>query len=176
MLIEQKTGLAALKVAIDMEQADKEFYLQASRESCNEVGRKLLNSLALEESDHNLKLVEIYRQIEKTQRWPAVDFPADRVIKLRESFDAACQLTGVAIKPGAVDFDAINTAIDREKKSYDFYIKQSQKAAFDSERDLYKNIAGEERQHELVLLNYNEYLTDPVDWLTRTEHHSLDGG
>ena len=45
-----------------------------------------------------------------------------------------------------------------------------------AEREFYKALAAEEKEHELILVDYYEYLTNPVDWFTRMEHHSLDGG
>ena len=176
MLTEQDKTLEALKIAIDMEQDGKECYLQASQESGNEVGRKLLQSLALEEGAHYRKIVEIYQVIQKNEGWPAVNFKTAGGKELRELFTTACELIGVNVKAVAPELDAINTAIAKEKKSYDFYKLQSRNATFDAERDFYEAVAGEEREHELVLLNYYEYLTDPVDWFTRVEHHSLDGG
>ncbi|MBE9482265.1 MAG: hypothetical protein IMY88_01140, partial [Chloroflexi bacterium] len=46
MEIEQDRTVQALQVAIKMEIDGKEFYLKASRESSNELGKKLLESLA----------------------------------------------------------------------------------------------------------------------------------
>ena len=65
MVTEQDKILEALKIAIDMENDGKECYQQASHESGNEVGRKLLQSLALEEDTHRQKFVEIYQVMKK---------------------------------------------------------------------------------------------------------------
>jgi rubrerythrin len=175
-MVEQDKILKALKKAIDMEKDGKECYQRASQDSSNEVGRKLLQSLALEEDTHLHKFVEIYQVIQKEKGWPAIEFQPDGGKRLRELFASTCKVTGVNVKAVATEFDAINTAIVKEKKSYDFYTSQSQNATFDAERDFYKSLAAEEREHELILVNYYEYLTDPVDWFTRVEHHSLDGG
>jgi len=175
MVTEQDTILEALKIAIDMEKDGKECYLQASQESGNEVGKKLLQSLALEEDNHYQKILEIYRVIQKRQGWPAVEFHPDKGKRLREIFTGTGEVIGVNIKAGAAEFDAIKTVIKKEKKSYDFYKDQSQNAAYDTGRDFYEALAGEEMEHELILENYYEYLIDPVDWFTRVEHHSLDG-
>jgi rubrerythrin len=175
MVTEQDKILEALQIAIDMEKDGKECYLQASQESGNEVGRKLLESLALEEDTHWRKFVEIYHVIRKRKGWPATDLRPDGGKRLRELFAGACAVTGVNVNPIATDFDAINTAIDKEKASYDFYNRQAQNATYDTERDFYGSLAAEEREHELILVNYREYLEDPVDWFTRVEHHSLDG-
>jgi len=40
----------------------------------------------------------------------------------------------------------------------------------------YEKIAGEERGHKLVLLDYYEYMKDPGGWYVKAEHTSLDGG
>jgi rubrerythrin len=176
MVPEQNKILEALKIAMDMEKDGKKYYLQASQESCNEVGRKLLQSLSLEEDTHSQKIIEIYNVIQKKEGWPAAKFQSDRGKALRELFTVTCEITGVNVKAAVAELIALNTAIDKEKKSYDFYNRQSQNSTYDTERDFYKAIAAEEREHELILVNYYEYITDPVDWFTRVEHHSLDGG
>jgi rubrerythrin len=86
-----------------------------------------------------------------------------------------CETTGLNIKTNSIESGIINNAITKEKESYDFYKSQSQNATTEAERNFYEAIADEEREHELILVHYNEYLTDPVDWFTRVEHHSLDG-
>jgi len=37
-------------------------------------------------------------------------------------------------------------------------------------------LAQEEREHELALLDYHDYLSDPAGWFVKSEHSSLDGG
>ena len=158
-----------------MENDGKECYRQASQGSGNEVGRKLLQSLALEEDNHRQKFVEMYQAMQKKKGWPAINFRPDRGKNLRALFAGTCKITGVNVKAVVTEIDAINTAINKEKKSYDFYKLQSQNAIYDAERDFYETLAAEEMEHELILGNYYEYLSDPVDWFTRVEHHSLDG-
>jgi rubrerythrin len=175
-MTEQDKILEALKIAIEMENDGKECYQQASQESGNEVGRKLLQSLALEEDTHRQKFVEMYQAMQEKKGWPVTNFKPDKGKKLRALFTGTCEIIGVNVKAVATEFDAINTAIDKEKKSYDFYEHQSQNATYDAERDFYEALAAEEREHELILVDYYEYLTDPAGWFTRTEHHSLDGG
>ncbi|MCK5576747.1 MAG: hypothetical protein KAI14_00375, partial [Dehalococcoidales bacterium] len=47
--------IQALKIAIQMEIDGKAYYLKASQESSNELGKKLLESLATEEDTHRQK-------------------------------------------------------------------------------------------------------------------------
>ncbi len=176
MVTEQDKTLKALQSAIQMEIDGKECYLQASQESSNELGKKLMQSLAAEEDIHRKKFEEIYNAIRKKRNWPRTDFRPDGGKGLRTVFARTCAIIGVNVKALSTELDAIKIAIDKENKSYDFYTKQGKDATYDAERDFYETLAGEEREHGLVLLDYYEYLKDPASWFTEKEHHSLDGG
>lgn len=176
MITEQDKTLEALQAAIEMEVDGKECYLEASKQSSNEVGKKLLQSLADEEDIHQRKLRGIYEAIRSKKAWPAADFRFDQSSGLMSTFARTCEAVGVSVNSVASDFDAIKAAVEKEKKSYDFYNRQSQNALYDAEREFYGAVAAEERVHELVLLDYYEYLTDPAGWFVKAEHHSLDGG
>lgn len=78
MTTEQDRVLQALKIAIEMEMDGKECYLEASKESRNEAGKKLLQSLAEEEESHQLKFEEIYNTIRKGRAWPALELKSDK--------------------------------------------------------------------------------------------------
>jgi rubrerythrin len=173
---EQERVMEALKKAITLEQEGEECYQQAGQQIGNEAGRKLLQSLALEEDEHRQKLMSIYKALKTKKGWPDIKLQPDKGQYLRELFSVTCQISGSNVKAAATELKALDSAIEKEKKSYDFYTQQSKNATFDSEKEFYESIAGEEREHELILLNYKEYLSDPVDWFTLEEHHSLDGG
>ncbi|MBI4187181.1 MAG: ferritin family protein [Chloroflexi bacterium] len=176
MVTEQDRILAALRVAIEMETEGRECYLQASQESGNELGRKLLQSLAYEEDLHQKKFEEIYRAISGKEAWPKVEFRPDAGKGLRDLFDRTCHAIGINIKPETTELDAVQTAIGKEGKSYDFYKRQSKNAVYEAEREFYEALAAEEREHELVLLDYYEYFTDPVGWFVKKERSAVDGG
>ena len=63
MATEQNKILEALQIVIQMEIDGKDYYLKASQESSNELGRQLLQSLAAEEDIHRQKFEEIYNAI-----------------------------------------------------------------------------------------------------------------
>ena len=80
------------------------------------------------------------------------------------------------IKAPATELDAVQTAMEMENKSYDFYKNQSKNASNETERDFCEIVASEEREHHIILLDYYEYLKDPAGWFVKKEHPSLDGG
>ncbi len=176
MVTEQDKMLEALQIAIQMEIDGKEYYLKASQASSNELGKKLLESLAAEEDIHRQKFEEIYDAIRDKKAWPVTDFQPDGGKRLRTIFARATEEMGSDIKALATELDTIQTAMDMENKTYDFYESRGGNAIYDAERGFYKTLAGEEREHHLILLDYYEYLKDPAGWFIKKEHPSLDGG
>ena len=176
MVTEQDKTIEGLKIAIQMETDGKQYYLKASRESGNELGRKLMQSLAAEEDIHRQKFEEIYGSIQKKEGWPATDFQPDGGRGLRTIFARATEEMGSRAKALATELDAVKTAMDMENKTYDFYQKQVKNAAYDAEKDFYQALSAQEKEHHLILLDYYEYLKDPAGWFVTKEHHSLDGG
>ena len=176
MVTEQDKTLDALQIAIRMETDGKEYYLKASRESNNELGKKLLESLATEEDIHRQKFEEIYNAIRSRKAWPVSDFQPDGGKRLRTIFAKTTEEMGSNIKSLATELDAVQTAMSMENKTYDFYKSQGGSATYTAERDCYETLAAEEREHHLILLDYFEYLKDPAGWFVSKEHPSLDGG
>jgi len=78
MANEQNRTLQALQIATQMEIDGEEYYLKASQESSNELGKKLLQSLATEEDTHRQKFQEIYDAIRSKKAWPVTGFQPDR--------------------------------------------------------------------------------------------------
>lgn len=176
MSAEQEATLKVLQTAIQMEIDGREFYLKASRASTSDLGIKLLRSLADEENLHRQKFEEIYRAIEAKGGWPEVTFKPDGGQALRTIFALATEDMSPATIPQTTELDAVQMAMDMESRSYDFYQARIEKAAYDAEREFYRALSVQEREHQLVLLDYYEYLKDPAAWFVEKEHPSLDGG
>ena len=176
METEQDKTLEVLQIAIQMEIEGKEYYLKASQKSSNELGKKLLQSLSAEEDIHRQKFEQIYDAIRSKKSWPVTDFQPDRGKRLRTVFAMATKEIGTKVNAPDTELDAVQTAMDMENKTYDFYQNQGKDATYDAERDFYETLAAEERAHHLVLLDYYEYLKDPAGWFVKKEHPSLDGG
>ena len=176
MATEQDKTLDALKIAIQMESDGKEYYLKTSRESNNELGKKLLESLATEEDIHRRKFEEIYNTIRTRKAWPVSDFQPDGGKRLRTIFAKTTEEMSPNIKSLTTELDAVQTAMSLENKTHDFYKSRGGSASYKAERDFYQTLAAEEREHHLILLDYFEYLKDPAGWFVSKEHPSLDGG
>lgn len=175
MAPEQGKTLEALQTAIQMEIDGKAFYLKASEESSNELGKKLLQTLAAEEDTHRQKFEQIYRLVQEKNEWPDVNFQPEGGKKLRTIFASAADKVS-KFHPLSTESDAIRAAMGMENKTYDYYIQQSKAATYPAQKEFYEKLAAEERGHFLVLRDYHEFLNNPVGWFVEKERPSLDGG
>jgi rubrerythrin len=79
------------------------------------------------------------------------------------------------IRIGLSELDAVKDAMLMEDKSYDLYQQRRKQAEDGDQRSFYEKLLNEEREHKMVLLNYYEYMKDPVSWCVKAERQSFDG-
>lgn len=176
MTTEQNRVLEALQAAIKMETDGKKFYLRASAQSSNDAGKKLLKTLAAEEDIHRQNFEAIYEALRNKKGWPNIAVKPDAGKGLRTVFNEAAGRLGKAAKALASEIGAVQTAMDMENKSYDFYRSQLKAATSDAAKSFYEALSAQEKEHHRLLLDYFEFLKDPAAWFVKAEHHSLDGG
>jgi len=175
-MTEQEKISQGLKYCIQMEIDGKEYYLKACRNSSNELGKKLLESLAQQEDYHRQKFEQIFENINKTSKWPKIDFKPDGGKTLRTIFAVEINKPTSDVKAAKTELEVVQKAMQMEDKSYDVYHQRSEQASSGAEKEFYETIADEEREHKLVLLDYYEFMHDPAAWYVKAEHTSLDGG
>lgn len=176
MVSEMDKMLKALKTAIQMEIDGKEYYLEASQSSKNELGKKLLKQLAVEEDEHRKVFEVIYNDISVKKGWPTGKLHTDGGKGLRTIFSAAREAMDKDVKAIPTELDAVQTAMEMENKTFDFYKRRGANAAYDAEKQFYEALAVQEEEHYRVLLDYYEFLKNPEAWFVQKEHPSLDGG
>ncbi len=171
---EYEAALKAIQMATQMEIDGKEFYKRAAQNSTNELGKKLYRSLAEEEEYHRKRFDEIYNSIRVKKAWPKSDVHTDGGSNLRTVFASA--MDKQAADTAQSEMEAVQTAINMEAKTLDLYRNRASAAKYSAEKEFYEALAGQEREHQLILVDYYEYLKDPASWYTAKEHHSMDGG
>ena len=107
--------------------------------------------------------------------WPLASFPTDaaRIRAMTEAAGLAMPSMGTYVSCG--DLAAVETAMQMEIKSRDYYKEQGAKSTAADAGKFFAALAAEEHGHYLYLVDYKEYITDPADWFTHSEHHLLDG-
>lgn len=176
MATEQERIIQGLQYAMNMETDGKEFYLRASRESSNQMGKELLKELAAAEDIHKQTFSGIYEAIRAQKAWPVLGIPQDKANKLKTIFAQASATGSPATKGTKSELEAVKIALALEIKSQSAYNSQGKTAASDAEKEFYRKLSAEEHQHQLILEDYYQYLSDPAQWFSLKEHSSLDGG
>lgn len=172
---EQARTIEVLELAVRMEIDGKEFYLKASQRSGNRLSKGLFQQLANEEDVHRRKFEQVYEAIKRGQGWPDVQPPSEKGKNLKSLFSEATKALGSKVKVPESELEAIRTALDMEKKSYDLYHSRSDESTLPVEKRFYEALAGEERGHHLALTDSLQYLSNPAGWFTEKERWSLDG-
>jgi len=80
------------------------------------------------------------------------------------------------VQPHETELNAVETGMDMENKTYDFYKERSAKAVYDAEKQFYEELAMQEEEHHRILEDYYEFLKNPSAWFVRSERQSVDGG
>lgn len=173
---DQNSALEGLNIAIQMELDGKEFYLTASRESGNKLGKDLFNALAEEEDQHRRRFEDIFEKISNRHAWPKLPASSGSPSHIKTLFKTAKDRIGTDIRAATNEIDAVQTAMVMENETYDFYKEQAGQASHEAEKEYYEALASEERRHYLALADYHELLSDPAGWFAEKEHPSLDGG
>ena len=176
MATENEKTLEALKASIQMEIDGKEYYTKASQTSGNELGKKLLETLAKEEDSHRRRFENIYKTISSKRDWPATDLQPDGGQGLRTIFAQETEKLGSKVESASTEMETVQTAMNMEKKTLDFYTERAAEATHEAEKEFYESLASIEQEHSLILTDYYEYLKDPAAWFVNAEHPSLDGG
>ena len=155
---------------------ERAFYLKNAARTRNPVGKAMFKQIGDEELEHYERLKDLHAKWEKQEKWPET-LPLqvkDTVVKklLLDSVKA------VDVKSGGDDDDleAIRVAIEFEAKGAKSYAMLRDSVDNPKEKAFFSLLAQIENEHYLSLKDVEEFLTDPVSYYRRMEHHGLDGG
>src|SRR5467141_1515790 len=112
----------ALELTLAIERRGYTFYTNASRKTKNGSGRRMFQRLAAEESDHLRRLQQEHRSLMEKNQWlkrePA-RLPLSR--KIVEEIFPQKELLSIEVKDGTSDLDALNIAMNLERRSHQFF-------------------------------------------------------
>jgi glutamate synthase (NADPH/NADH) small chain len=136
--IQGDEAMEAVRKAFEIELGGHAFYERASREAKDEELRELFGRFAAMEQEHMETLSKRYHaELPK----PSADFQLDR----------AAIFAGVDRKPED-PANLFRIAIAFEQRAVDFFAQQGERAPQGSvERELYRELAAEEREHVALL-------------------------
>jgi Fur family ferric uptake transcriptional regulator len=149
----------ALELTLSIERRGYTFYTNASKKTKNESGRLMFQRLASEESDHLRRLQEEYRSLLQKNEWlkrePA-RLPLSR--KIAEDIFPQKELLRVEVKNETSELDALNIAMDLERRSHRFFKLFAKQIADVTGKRIFLEFAKDEESHLRALMTEYENL------------------
>jgi Fur family ferric uptake transcriptional regulator len=148
----------ALELTRAIERRGYTFYTNASRKTKNDSGRLMFQRLAAEESDHLRRLQEEHRSLLEQNDWlkrePA-RLPLSR--KIAEEIFPQKELLKVEVRDETSDLDALNIAMDLERRSHQFFKDFAHQITDMGGKKIFLDFAKDEESHLRALMQ--EYKT-----------------
>jgi len=152
--------LKALKMAMQLEEDGRAFYLKAAERTSSKHGREMFLSLADDEERHLRLLQKQCDAVTEGQcflrlpeigdidpQWDEPLFPRDP------------DLFSKAVSPDASDTDALLFAIQLENKSFELYRQLARETSDAAGSEMFRWLASVERGHfNILMLNYESLL------------------
>jgi Fur family ferric uptake transcriptional regulator len=147
----------ALELTLSIERRGYTFYTNASKKTKNDSGRLMFRRLAAEESDHLKRLQEEYKSLLAHNVWlkrePA-RLPVSR--KIAEDIFPQKALLKVEVSDSTTDLEALNIAVDLERRSHQFFTDFASQLPDASGRRIFMEFAKDEESHlEALLAEYD---------------------
>ncbi|MDI9508993.1 MAG: ferritin family protein [Clostridiales bacterium] len=152
----------ALELAIEMEREGRQYYLdQAEINKDNELSKVFL-LLADSEKEHE----DLLRKRLNKEEYA---FKEDQsFISIKSVFNGLKEYEASDIRK-ASQLDVYRLALDIEEKSIDHYQKMLEDATEDKDKELFKFLIKEEKQHMNLFDKLVEMLTRPDEWVESPE-------
>jgi Fur family transcriptional regulator, ferric uptake regulator len=147
----------ALELTLAIERRGYTFYTNASRKTKNGSGRLMFQRLAAEESDHLRKLQAEHQSLIQKNDWlkrePA-RLPLSR--KIVEEIFPQKELLKIEVKDETSDIDALNIAMNLERRSHQFFTDFAKQISDANGRKIFMEFAKDEESHLRALVTeYN---------------------
>ena len=172
-----KRAMEMLSTALEMEERGRAFYERAVSTCKNDMGKEIFQTLMEDEDVHMIRIRSIYETLSGKQawseNWKELNVAHD---DLGLIFEKMAKKRGPEIDVDTSDLEALNTGIDFEARSVEFYEKQLTKATDPLEQEFTRKMVTEERGHHAALTDMKFYLSDPTGWFREKERGGLDGG
>ena len=147
----------ALELTLAIERRGYTFYTNASRKTKNDTGRRMFQRLAAEESDHLRRLQQEHRSLIEKNEWlkrePA-RLPLSR--KIVEEIFPQKELLKIEVKDETSDLDALNIAMNLERRSHQFFKDFADHITDSNGRQIFMDFAKDEESHlKALVAEYN---------------------
>jgi len=145
----EKTAVRdALELTLAVERLGFTFYTNASRKTKNDRGRQMFRRLAAEESDHLRRLQAVHEDLLAQHQWlkrEPTRLPISR--RIAQEIFPHKELIRLQVRDETTELEALNIAMDLERRSHDFFQTFAEQLHDASGRKAFLEFAKEEEGH-----------------------------
>ena len=159
----------ALEISKKMETDAIKFYTEAAQKTTYAAGKKMFETIVEDEKRH----LELITQLIKGMKITVADVsPIKRVKTVFESLkDEMMQ----KVEASRDEMDAFRIAMEMEKEGEKFYEKSLAEAKTEKEKELFRRLVEEEKQHYAIFSNTYSHLSDTGNWFLWEERGIVEG-
>ena len=155
------------KYAMQMEVDGRDFYLDMMKKTNNKGLKNILTMMADSEAKH-------YNVILDMQKNDKTEFSADTEVltNVKNVFMRMKEEKDIDVDVSQAEFyeKALKTEADARK----FYLERADEEEDSHRKEIFLNLAEEERKHCVLLENMIGFVSQPADWLENPEWYHLD--
>ncbi len=167
------TKQQSLRRALEKEEGEKSFYLNAASGAKSLFARRVFEELAREEDVHEKRVLEVFETLKKDAAFTQWTTMASGPSRIEAVFQ---EISPGSSEECADDLCALQTGLEMEEKSVKHYETLVQATDSTYEKRFYLDLAHEERAHYLHIMDAIQYLSDPVGWHYIHQKSMVDGG
>lgn len=159
-----KAHVQALQIALDTEKKGYRFYMMAAKSSKDPKGQEVFEHLAKDEVEHMGVIATMYESLTSDEPWMTYE---DAVEKYGKTPTEKIIFPDVPDEPqeNFNDINALEEALDFEKKAVQFYSKQAQACEEERARAFYQSLIEIEEGHVQIIQAELDSLMGAGIWL-----------
>ena len=138
-------AIEILKTAIEVENNGLETFLKFARKTKDETGKNMFIQLALDEQQHRVILEQQLNKVLESGSWQSVEVPRSSIEKIAPTIKEKQQRTKG--ESGLAEVDALNVALDLERKAAKFFRDQAELIDEPEAKELFIRLADWEDSH-----------------------------
>jgi rubrerythrin len=176
MSSETKQRVKALEVALNNESRERDFYLKHAERTQNRFGKLMFQAIAKDEDEHYQRILELHAKLSEEGKWPETLPLKVKSTNMKTVLEKKVESVDTSDKADTDDLEAVQIAIDFERKGEEFYNSLHDSVENPMEKEFFRVLATMEREHRFSLEDTLEYFQDPEGWYRAKEKRHLDGG
>lgn len=153
--------------AMQMEKDGEGLYRELAKKTGNTGLRNILTMLADAEVVH-------YNTFRKMKAGEKVELPETMIMRDVKNIFVQIRENREISSLNISQIELYKKAEEIEKRSEEFYLNKGSEVNNESQKNLFKKIAGEEHNHFIILENIIDFISQPEQWLEDAEWYHLE--